>query len=154
MMMESLTQRLGITAPAAPQTVSATGNVNSGSVDLQYFHRALFCLLTGTAGGTSPTLTTVLQIQESPDNSTWTNNATITATSVTPSTTGPQVATTEIRADQLGAGKRYVRLQAQNTVGGTSPTWPFAVFAFGDEANHKPGNVKNDASVIAQTVVN
>jgi hypothetical protein len=151
MYTEQLTQRLGIAAPVAPQVLTGTATANSGSVDLSKFHRALFLFETGTFGGTSPTLSAVLQIQESADNSTWSNNATIPSATVT--TAGSQ-ATLEIRADQLGAGKRYVRLQAACTVGGTSPTIPITVVGFGDEAAHKPGSAQNDASVVSQTVVN
>jgi hypothetical protein len=151
MYTEQLTQRLGIAAPASPQTLTGTATVNSGSVDMSKFHRTLFLFETGTFGGTSPTLSAVLQIQESADNSTWSNNAIIPSATVT--TAGSQ-ATQEIRADQVGLGKRYVRLQAVCTIGGTSPTIPLAIVGFGDEASHKPGSAQNDASVVSQTAVN
>src|SRR5262249_27863035 len=63
---EHLTQRLGITAPVAPQTLTTTTTVNSGKVDLSVFRRALFFFETGAFGGTSPTLSAVLQIQDIP----------------------------------------------------------------------------------------
>jgi hypothetical protein len=151
MYTEQLTQRLGIAAPVSPQTLTATATVNSGSVDMSKFHRSLFLFESGAFGGTSPTLSAVLQIQESADNATWSNNATIPSATVTAASSQ---ATLEIRADQLGVGKRYVRLQAVCTVGGTSPTVPVAIVGFGDEAAHKPGSVQNDASVVSQTVVN
>jgi hypothetical protein len=151
MYTEQLTQRLGIAAPASPQTLTGTTTVSSGSVDMSKFHRALFLFETGAFGGTSPTLSAVLQIQESADNSTWSNNATIPSATVTAASSQ---ATLEIRADQLGLGKRYVRLQAVCTLGGGSPTIPVAIAGFGDEANHKPGSEQNDASVVSQTVVN
>jgi hypothetical protein len=151
MYTEQLTQRLGITAAASPQQLTSTTTINSGKVDLSTFHRALFLFETGAFGGTSPTLSAVLQIQESPDGSTWTNNATVPSATVT---TASNQATLEIRADQLGSGKRYVRLQAVCTIGGTSPTIPVAIVGFGDEAAHKPGSAQNDASVVSQTVVN
>jgi len=150
MYTEQLTQRLGITAPAAPQTLTGTATANSGSVDMSKFHRALFFFETGSFGGTSPTLSAVLQIQESADNATWSNNAAIPSATIT---TANSQATLEIRADQLGVGKRYVRLQAVCTVGGTSPAIPIAIIGFGDEANHKPGSAQNDASVVSQTVI-
>ena len=134
-----------------PQTLTRTATVNSGSSDMSKFLRAIFLFETGTFGGTSPTLSAVLQIQESADNATWSNNATIPSATVT--TAGSQ-ATQEVRSNQLGLGKRYVRLQVVCTVGGTSPTIPIAVIGFGDEANHKPGSAENDASVVSQTVVN
>ena len=151
MYTEHLTQRLGISAPVSPQTLTTTTTVNSGKVDLSVFRRALFLFETGTFGGTSPTLSAALQIQDSPDGSTWTNNATVPSATVTAAS---KQATLEIRADQLNIGARYVRLQAACTVGGTSPTIPIAIVGFGDEAAHKPGSAQNDASVVSQTVVN
>jgi hypothetical protein len=111
----------------------------------------LFLFETGTFGGTVPTLSAALQVQESPDGITWTNNGTIPGATVTGQN---QQATLEIRGGQVGAGKRYVRLQAVCTVGGTAPTVPVCAVGWGDEAVHKPGNAQNDASVVSQTVVN
>lgn len=151
MMSEHLTQALGIAAPVAPIQLTTTTTVNSGSVDLANFKRALFLFETGAFGGTSPTLSAVLQIQESADNSTWSSNATVS--SYTHNTASKQ-SSLEVRADQLGTGKRYVRLNCVCTIGGTSPTIPVCCVALGGEAIHKPGNAQNDASVVAQTVVN
>jgi hypothetical protein len=151
MYTEQLTQRLGIAAAAAPQSLTTTTTLTSGKADMSVFRRALFLFETGVFGGTSPTLSAVLQIQDSPDGTTWTNNATVPSATVTAAS---KQATLEIRADQLNAGARYVRLQAVCTVGGTSPTIPVALVGFGDEAAHKPGSAQNDASVVSQTVVN
>jgi hypothetical protein len=151
MFTETLTQRLGIAAATAPIQLATTTTVNSGKVDMSYFRRALFLFATGVFGGTGPTLSAVLQIQESADGSSWSNNATIPSATVTGQS---QQATLEIREGQLAAGKRYVRLQAVCTIGGTSPTIPVATVGWGDEAIHKPGNAQNDASVVSQTVVN
>jgi hypothetical protein len=150
MYTEQLTQRLGITAAAVPQQLTSTTTLTSGKVDMSVFHRAIFFFETGVFGGSSPTLSAVLQVQESPDGTTWSNNATIPSATVT---TASNQATLEVRADQLGTGKRYVRLQAACTIGGSSPTVPVAVVGFGDEAAHKPGSAQNDASVVSQTVV-
>ncbi|HEY7423034.1 MAG TPA: hypothetical protein VH682_02215 [Gemmataceae bacterium] len=151
MYTEHLTQRLGIAAAVAPQTLTTTTTVNSGKVDLSMFRRALFLFETGVFGGTGPTLSAILQIQDSPDGSAWSNNATVPSATVTAES---KQATLEIRADQLNSGARYVRLQAVCTIGGTSPTIPVAIVGFGDEAAHKPGSAQNDASVVSQTVVN
>ena len=150
MYTETLTQRLGIAAPVAPQVLTTTTTVNSGKVDLSAFHRAFFLFETGTFGGTSPTLSAALQIQDNPDGVTWTNTP---GTSSQTATTAAKQYSLEVRADQLNTGARYARLQAVCTVGGTSPTIPVAIVAFGDEAIHKPGSANNDASVAAQTVV-
>ncbi len=139
MYTEQLTQRLGLAAPVSPQTLTGTATVTSGKVDMSVFHRALFLFETGVFGGTSPTLSAALQIQDSPDGTTWTNNAVIPSATVTAAS---KQATLEIRADQLNSGARHVRLQAVCTVGGTSPTIPIAVVGFGDEADHKPGSAR------------
>jgi len=130
--------------------LTTTTTVNSGKVDLSAFHRAFFLFETGTFGGTSPTLSAALQLQDSPDGTTWTNTP---GTSSQTATTAGKQYTLEVRSDQLNAGARYARLQAVCTIGGTSPTIPIAVVAFGDEAAHKPGSANNDATVSAQTVV-
>jgi hypothetical protein len=154
MYTETITQRLGISAPAGPQTLTTTTTLTSGSIDLSWFHKAFFFFNTGVFGGTAPTLSAALTVQESADNSTWTTNATVSPAAYAPAGSSAAQNTVEIRADQLGLNKRYVRLQAVCTVGGTSPTIPVTLIAFGDEADHKPGSAKNDASVLAQTVVN
>jgi hypothetical protein len=151
MYTEQITQRIALAAAAAPQQLTTTTTLTTGKLDLEMARRALFLFETGAFGGTSPTLSAVLQVQESADGSTWTNNATIPSATVTGQN---QQATLEIRAGQLGAGKRYVRLQAACTVGGTSPTVPVAAVAWSDEGIHKPNSLNNDASVVSQTVVN
>jgi hypothetical protein len=151
MYTEHLTQRLGIAAAVAPETLTTTTTVSSGKVDMSIFHRAIFFFETGAFGGTSPTLSAALQIQDSPDGTTWSNNATVPSATVTAAS---KQATQEVRADQLSSGARYARLQVVCTIGGTSPTIPVAVVGFGDEAAHKPGNAQNDASVVSQTVAN
>jgi hypothetical protein len=151
MYTETITQRIALAAAAGPQQLTGTTTINSGKLDMQQARRALFVFATGTFGGTSPTLSAVLQIQESPDGTTWTNNGTVPSATVTGQN---QQATLEIRAGQLSAGKRYVRLQAVCTVGGTSPTIPVCTAGWSDEGIHKPNNANNDASVVSQTVVN
>src|SRR5581483_5389290 len=121
MYTETITQRIALAAAAGPQQLTGTTTVNTGKVDLQQARRAIFLFATGTFGGTSPTLSAVLQIQESADGTSWSNNATVPSATVTAQN---QQATLEIRAGQLAAGKRYARLQAVCTVGGTSPTVP------------------------------
>jgi hypothetical protein len=147
MYTEQMTQGVVVAGtPLHPQTITS-GSVNTGGIDLSLFRRALFVLDAGTVTGTTPTLT--LQIQESPDNATWTNNPIIPTFQLTASN---QVGTAEIRAGQLSAGKRYAR--AQLTVGGTTPSFTFACIPVGGECDHKPGNKFQDASVVATQVVN
>jgi hypothetical protein len=152
MRTETITQRLGIAAPVKPVQLTTTTTVSSGSVDMSIFGKAFFLFETGVFGGTAPTLTAAFTLQESSDNATWTSNGTITG--IPNLTAASSQQTVEVRSDQLGSGKRYTRLQTVCTIGGTSPTIPVACVAFGDEANHKPGNLNNDASVVSQTVQN
>ena len=151
MYTEQMTQALALGGPIAPQQLTSTATLNSGPVDMRTSRRGLFQFQTGSFGGTSPTLSAVLQIQESADGISWSNNATIPSYTLTAS---QSQATLEIRAGQVGAGKRYVRLQAVCTVGGTSPTIPVSATAPGGEGIHKPNNANNDFTVVSQTVVN
>jgi hypothetical protein len=153
MYTEQMTQALNLGTPIQPQQLTATTTVNSGSIDLQIMRRAFFTFNIGAMGGTSPTCTAVATLQESPDGSTWTNNATVPTTTINASNTGLSV---EVKAGQLGAGKRYARLSVACTIGGTTPTIPVSGLAIGGEANHKPASAKNDLTtwpVANQTVV-
>jgi hypothetical protein len=143
MYTEQLTQALSLQTPVQPQQLTTTTTVNTGKVDLSLFKRALFVFNQGAFGGTSPTCSAAATIQESPDGTTWTTNANQVTVTITAQNTG---LTQEIRADQLGAGKRYVRLQVVCTVGGTTPTIPVAAVAVGSEAVHKPASASNDTT--------
>jgi hypothetical protein len=154
MYTEQMTQGLCLGTPIQPQQLTTTTTLTSGAIDMQVHRRALFVLNLGAFGGTSPTCSAVITLQESPDNSTWTNNAIIPTTTVNAANTG---GTVEVRAGQLGAGKRYARVSIVFTIGGTSPTIPVACLALGGEANHKPASLKNDTTTYPtanQTVVN
>jgi hypothetical protein len=149
-----MTQGLCLQTPIQPQQLTTTTTLTSGSIDMQVLRRALFILNLGAFGGTSPTCSAVITLQESPDNTTWTNNATIPTTTVSVQNTG---GTVEVRSGQLGAGKRYARVSIVFTIGGTSPTIPASCLAVGGEANHKPASLKNDTTTYPaanQTVVN
>ena len=91
----------------------------------------------------------MLTIQESPDGTTWTANGTVSTLTVAAQN---NIGTSEIRADQLGVGKRYVRASVVFTIGGTTPTIPAACLPLTGEANHKPNSVNNDPSVVSQQV--
>lgn len=151
MYTEQMTQALALGAPIFAKQLTGNATLNTGPIDMQASRRALFQFQTGTFGGTSPTLSAVLQIQESPDSITWSDNAIIPSYTLTAS---QSQATLEIRDEQVGTGMRYVRLQAVCTVSGTSPTIPVSGLPLGGEGIHKPNNVNNDFSVISQTVVN
>ena len=99
--------------PAArTSTVTATG------VDIaQYVGRLAITQHVGTVSGTSPTLDG--KLQESSDNSTWSDISGATFTQVTASTA---IQTIYI---QTRATKRYIRYVG--TIGGTSPSFGLAV---------------------------
>ena len=65
-------------------------------------------------------------------------------------TTANKIYTFEVNASQLTTGKRYARLQIKEV---NSAAVLVTVTAFGDEANHKPGNAANGANVTTQNVV-
>jgi hypothetical protein len=98
----------------APQTVTAT--VNGPGADLLAGDGRCFAIQqVGTVSGTSPTLNG--KIQESSDNSTWTDIADAVFATVT--------ASTNTQAITFDRSKRYVRYVG--TVGGTSPSFALAV---------------------------
>ncbi len=150
MYTEHMTQALAVAGtPIHAQQLTSTTTLTTGKVDLSLVHRCLFILDLGPFGGTSPTCSAVLTIQESPDGSTWTANGTVSTLTVNAQN---NVGTSEIRADQLGVGKRYVRASVVFTIGGTSPTIPAACLPLTGEAIHKPNSVNNDPSVVSQQV--
>jgi hypothetical protein len=143
MMSEQITQRLAFANGVVPQTLNnATANTNA--VDLSLAHRAFFALYIGAVtGGGSITAT----LQESPDNSAWSN---LSGSSVSQSglTTSNKLTTFEVRADQLT--KRYVRLQVQET---GAQNVLVGCTCWSDEGIHKPNNANNGTHVGTQNVV-
>jgi hypothetical protein len=145
MYTETLTQRLGIGAPIFTQSLNSS-NATSGSIDMSKFHRALFILEVG-----SVTASGLLNVQLVEDTNSSLNAATSLAgnnVSLANLNTANKQYTFEVRADQMT--KRYVGLQCTETAGHAITV---TVVGFGDEANHKPGNAANDASVVTQNVV-
>jgi len=136
-----------------PQQLVATATITSGQVDLWSYGSAFFDFLAGLLGGTSPTLSAVLQVQESSDGISWTNNATIPPYTLVGSASAEKQATLEVLALQLGSGKRYARLQATCTIGGTTPTVPIACASYGYNPVPRPTTGLADSSVVSQTAV-
>jgi hypothetical protein len=147
MYTEQLTQALAFAGtPTHAQQLS--GNVNSASLDLSKFRRAIFLLEIGALGGTSPTVDA--KLQESTDNASWSDLAGSNV-AMTQVTAGNKLITFEVRPDQLSSGKRYVRLAV--TLGGTSPTAYACIIPVGSEAVEKPASAANVAAVAQQLVV-
>src|SRR5262249_32369256 len=152
MYTETLTQRLALMNGIAPQQLN-NNRLSTDGVDMQQSRRALFILSIGANAGSISAW-----LQESADNSSWTANDTAGAfsgsggnnVSQTGLTTASKIYTFEVRADQLTAGKRYVRLQIKEE---NSANGLVAVVAFGDEGNAKPNNANNASAVTTQNVV-
>lgn len=98
-----------------PQT--ATSTANGSSVDMQDTGELVTCVLSvGTVSGTSPTLD--VKLQDSPDDSTFTDISGATMTQVT--------ASNKFEVKTFGGRvNRYVRAVA--TIAGTSPSFVLAV---------------------------
>ena len=99
-----------------PNRVTATGN--GTGVDTQGYNDAMVVLEVGTVSGTSPTL--AVKMQESDDNSSFTDISGATFTTVTASNSSQVLRLAELNVSK----KRYVRAVA--TIGGTSPSFDFA----------------------------
>jgi hypothetical protein len=148
MYTEQLTQALSIAgAPIHPQSVGA-GTANTGGVDMQLFRRALFVLDVGAFGASA---TVDMKLQESVDNVTFTDLAGTGAaiTQLVAAGGNNRLATIEVRAGQLSAGKRYVR--ALVTVGTAATS--LSCIALGGQADHKPGSLGDIAAVAQRSVV-
>lgn len=98
----------------APQTATSTATGSGGDL-LNGDGRCFALQQVGAVSGTSPTLDG--KIQESSDNSTWTDVSGATFTQVT--------ASTNTQAITFDRTKRYVRYVG--TIGGTSPSFALAV---------------------------
>jgi hypothetical protein len=145
MYTEQMSQGLSIAgAPIHSVSLAAATPTGTGGIDMQKFRRALFILDVGVFGASA---TVDMKLQESPDNSTFTDLAG-TNTSITQLAVGGgnnRLATLEARAGQLSAGKRYLR--ALVTVGAAATQ--ICCIALGGEAVSKPG-AANDVAAVAQ----
>lgn len=113
-----------------PQAITA--NTNGGSVDALGYNSAALALEVGAVSGTSPTLD--VKLQESADNSAWSDVTGTTFTQVT-AANNSQI----MRVEGLGTSrKRYLRVVA--TVGGTSPNFTAAVNILLGRAYRAPTN--------------
>jgi hypothetical protein len=142
MYQEQLSQALSLGAAVNPASV-AVGTADSGGIDLQKFKRATFVIAVGSVGAAG---TVDAKLQESTDGVTFTDLAG-TNVSITQITASNKQATLEVRSDQIT--KRYVR--CRSTVGVNAVL--LCVVAIGGEANNKPGNKNDDASVAQRQVV-
>ena len=144
MYTEQMSQGLSIAAtPIHPQTLN-NASANTGGIDMSKFRRALFVADIGSVtGGGSLTA----KLQESADDSTYTDVSGGAATAITASS---KVATLEMRAGQLSSGKKYVRCRL--TEGG-SQNVVCACIALGGEAIAKPASAQDNAVVTQRLVI-
>ena len=138
---------LGLSIAAAPVSAQqvAVGTQDSGGVDMQKFERALFVVDVGVFGASA---TVDAKLQESPDNSTFTDLAGATVTQLAAAGGNNRLVTLECRAGQLSTGKRYVRCRV--TVG-TAATF-VCVLPLGGAAHQKPASAQ-DIAAVAQRLV-
>jgi len=157
MYMEQASEALAIVGTIDPVS-QAAGAVNSPSIDMLKFKRALFILDVGVFGASA---TVDAKLQVSPDNTTWTDlsaavPATFTGTNITQLLAAGgnnRQVKAEIRADQMAAittpaKARYVRLVV--TVG-TAATL-IAVVCLGVSSEQLPGK-QYDQTGVAQVMV-
>ena len=144
MYTEQITQAMALGKPIAPQTLNNT-NATAGPVDMSNSKRALFHVNIGavTAGGSL-----IIQLIEdtAANLATATNLAGSNTSQVT--TTANKQITFEDRSDQMT--KRYLGLKITET---GSQNVVVSALAIGMEADHKPNNANNDATVQTQNVV-
>lgn len=154
MYTEQMTQSLAMGLGIAPQTLN-NARLNSDKIDMQQSKRALFVLSIGAVTGAG---SISAWLQESADGTTWTANDTAGAfsgsggsnVSQTGLTTANNVTSFECRAEDMTAGKRYVRLQIKET---GSQNVLVCVVNMGGEGNHKPNSLNNATGVVTQQVV-
>lgn len=121
-----------IKAKFSQRPAALTATTNGTGVDTLGYTSAMVVLEVGAVSGTSPTLD--VKVQESADNSTFTDVTGATFTQVT-AANNSQV----LRVDGLGtARKRYLRAVA--TIGGTSPSFTLAAEILLGRAYQEPAN--------------
>jgi hypothetical protein len=141
--LEQMTQGLSINSVTNYQAVNNT-SLNTAVVDMQKFQRVMFLGAVPSLGAAG-TLDGRLQSNAKSDFSGTVNNiASTNLTQITTSTTpgNNAVFTLEVRADQLTAGDRYVRLQL---TGGGNSINVGPIIGLGGEAEFKPAS-QNDVS--------
>ena len=123
-----------VKAVASLVSATRTADANGTGVDTQGYRDAMLVVQAGNIDLADADETYVVELQESDDNSTWSDVATISVTITADNETGVA------RVAELNVTrKRYLR--AVLNVGGTSPSFPgSAVFLLG-EAHNGPVNI-------------
>jgi hypothetical protein len=151
MYTETMTQGLSIADVINSQSVN-NASVSSLGIDMSKFKRALFIIQAASLGAAG-TLDGRLQSAPASNFAAVHNIAGSNLTQINTSTTpgNNALATLEIRADEIQAGDRYVRL---NLTGGGNAITVGAIGLAG-EADAKPGNLLGDLNTtfLSQRVV-
>ena len=151
MFTEKLTESLSVADVLNTGTINNT-NANSAGLDLSKFHRVMWLIQAGSLGAAGTLDGRLQSCANSNFNAGVNNIANSNLTQITTATTpgNNAVATVELRADQITAGDRYVRLQL--TGGGNAIT--AGAIGLGAEAGHKPGNAADLSNTyLSQRVV-
>lgn len=115
--MQSQKSEISVGASIVPDQY--TGAANGAGVDVKGYEGALIEIVTGAWGGTSPTATA--KVQESADNTTFTDVADANLDGQTGNPAGFALAASSVKAiGYVGTTKRYLRV-ILSAVGGTSP---------------------------------
>lgn len=129
-----LTLELDPKVSLVPDQYTAAGN--GTGVDLAGSEAALITIATGTFGGTTPTATA--KVQESTDNSTFTDVADTDLIGATGNTSGFALAASTMKKVAYVGSKRYVRVRL-DSAGGTSPVIRVGVNIVRGKLRHQGG---------------
>jgi hypothetical protein len=144
--LEQLTQGLAILGKLDPVSQGTGTTQPIKDIDLSKIHRVLFIFDVGSVGGAG---TVTLSIQESKTAGGTYQNLVSNPISLSVISTSNQIATIELRDDQLDAGYRYVQLVL--VVAGNAVL--VSAVCLGGEAELKPAKAQNISSGIAQQFV-
>jgi hypothetical protein len=134
--MRSLYDSVKALVSLRPQAAAA-GTINGTGADTSGYNSAMLVLEAGAVAGSPTAQTLDVKVQESDDNSTFTD---VTGWSLAQITAANQ--SRVLRLDGLDARKRYVRAVAVvGFTGGTSPTWQIAAEILLGRAYQEPVNV-------------
>lgn len=152
MFQEQLSQALSIpSAPVHGSTIvsGGTATASCGGVDMSKFRRVMFVVdISAVTNGGSVTCT-IEEASTVGGSYTTVSNSNITSVTATAVTAASKVVTLEIRADQLGSGKQFVRCKATET-GGQNVT--VTIIPLAGEANQKPASAQDHTSVTQRLV--
>jgi hypothetical protein len=141
MYSEQLTQALAVVGHLDPVSQGA-GNVLSEAVDMSKYHRLLAVIQVGAVGAGPGTVDAKLRDSATSGGS----YSDISGKAITQISASNKIATIELRPDEMNSGAQFCKLSL--TVGTNAVL--IAAILLGAEANHKPGNAGNIATVTQQ----